>query len=1045
MVNFFIRRPVFATVCSLLIVLGGAVCIPTLPIAQYPNLTPPAVSVSAFYTGANSQAVETSVTTLLEQAINGAEGMRYMSSTSGNDGTASINATFDLDRNLDVAAVDVQNRASSALGRLPIEVQTTGVSITKNTGSFVVAYGFYADNKEYDNLFISNYLDLYVRDAIKRVKGVGNVIIFGERKYSMRLWLDPVRLAARGLTAADVTAALREQNVQVAAGQVGQPPAPASQSYQISVRAVGRLSDPKEFEHIVIKRTTNGSLIELRDVGRAELGAESYGGQLRYNGQDAMGLGEMQLSNANALQVRRDVQTEIEQLAKRFPKGLKYQVAFDTTRAVGESIREVLKTLAEAILIVIIVIFLFLQGWRSTVIPAITIPVSLVGTFIFAKFFGFSINTLTLFGITLATGLVVDDAIVVIENVERHIEEGVRDPRIATKLGMREVTGAVVATSLVLIAVFVPVSLFPGSTGRLYQQFALTIAFSIAISAFNALTLSPALAALLLRHRDRPQNRFFSVVNGAIQRTTSFYEAFLRFLARWKLAVIAVFLAGLGATYWIYNLVPSSFVPDEDQGYIFVIVQAPPGVSLQYTTQVMDRASALIRKNPDISDLLSVPGFSFGGSAPNAGIMFVSLKDYQERKGDAHSAQAIINALRGPLFGISDAQVVPFLPPAINGLGTFGGFAFVLQQTGEGNLDDFEKVVRDFIQKGNQRRELKGLFSTFTARDPQYIVEIDREKAKSLGVSFSQITSALQIYMGSLYVNDFDFNNRSYRVFVQADKQFRSHPRDLKQFYVRSDGGSMVPVDNLVTIKEGTNASIINHYNLFRSVEIDGSAAPGYSSGQAIQAMQRLAKEALPAGYSYEWTGLSLEEIKSGGQSLLLFGLGLLVVYLTLSAQYESFVLPFIILLAVPMAVFGALGAQYLRGLQNDVYCQIGLVMLIGLASKNAILIVEFAEQLQHRGMGLLDSAVEAARLRLRPILMTSIAFILGVLPLVFATGAGSAGRHSVGTTVFGGMIVSTLLNLFIIPILYVVVRAWLPMRAKDVAPAGELQAGPAD
>src|SRR5579871_5767189 len=1043
-VNFFIRRPVFASVCSLLIVLGGVIAIPTLPIAQFPNLAPPQVTVSAAFTGANSQAVETSVTRLLEQSINGVEGMRYIQSTSSNDGTSSITTTFDLNRDLDLAAVDVQNRTSTAQGRLPQEVQTTGLSIAKNTGSFVVAFGFYADDNRYDQLFISNYLDVYVKDALKRLKGVGDVVIFGERKYSMRLWLDPARLAARGLTAADVVNALREQNVQVAAGQVGEAPALPGVNYQISVRAVGRLSDPKEFERIIVKQSP-GNLVELRDVGKAELGAESYGSQLRYNGIDAMGLGVLQLSNSNALDVDRQVRAELQRLAQRFPPGLKYQVAFDATTSVSQSIDEVLKTLAEAIGIVILVIFIFLQGWRSTIIPAITIPVSLIGTFIFARLFGFSINTLTLFGITLATGLVVDDAIVVIENVERHMEEGVSDAAQATRIGMKEVTGAVIATSLVLIAVFVPVSLFPGSTGRLYQQFALTIAFSIAISAFNALTLSPALAALLLRRSERSKRGFFSVVNGAIQRTTSFYEAFLRFLARWKLAVIAVFLAGLGATYWIYNLVPSSFVPDEDQGYIFVIVQAPPGVSLQYTTQVMDRASALIRKNPDISDLLSVPGFSFGGSAPNAGIMFVSLKDYQERKGDAHSAQAIINALRGPLFGISDAQVVPFLPPAINGLGTFGGFAFVLQQTGEGNLDDFEKVVRDFIQKGNQRRELKGLFSTFTARDPQYIVEIDREKAKSLGVSFSQITSALQIYMGSLYVNDFDFNNRSYRVFVQADKQFRSHPRDLKQFYVRSDGGSMVPVDNLVTIKEGTNASIINHYNLFRSVEIDGSAAPGYSSGQAIQAMQRLAKEALPAGYSYEWTGLSLEEIKSGGQSLLLFGLGLLVVYLTLSAQYESFVLPFIILLAVPMAVFGALGAQYLRGLQNDVYCQIGLVMLIGLASKNAILIVEFAEQLQHRGMGLLDSAVEAARLRLRPILMTSIAFILGVLPLVFATGAGSAGRHSVGTTVFGGMIVSTLLNLFIIPILYVVVRAWLPMRAKDVAPAGELQAGPAD
>src|SRR5437868_1591260 len=1045
MVNFFIRRPVFATVCSLLIVLGGAVCIPTLPIAQYPNLTPPAVSVSAFYTGANSQAVETSVTTLLEQAINGAEGMRYMSSTSGNDGSASINATFELDRNLDVAAVDVQNRASSALGRLPIEVQTTGVSITKNTGSFVVAYGFYSPKKEYDNLFISNYLDLYVRDAIKRVKGVGNVIICGERKYSMRLWLDPVRLAARGLTAGDVTAALREQNVQVAAGQVGQPPAQASQGYQISVRAVGRLSDPKEFEHIVIKRTSNGSLIELRDVGRAGLGAESYGGQLRYNGQDAMGLGVLQLSNANALQVRRDVQTEMERLAQRFPTGLKYQVAFDTTRAVGESIREVLKTLSEAILIVIIVIFLFLQGWRSTIIPAITIPVSLVGTFIFAKFFGFSINTLTLFGITLATGLVVDDAIVVIENVERHIEEGVRDPREATRIGMGEVTGAVVATSLVLIAVFVPVSLFPGSTGRLYQQFALTIAFSIAISAFNALTLSPALAALLLRHRDRPQNRFFAAINSAIRSGTSGYQSVLHRLSNWRRAVVVVFLVGLAATYLIYQRVPTSFVPQEDQGYFFVIVQAPPGASLQYTTRVMDRAAAMVNANHDVEGVFSVPGFSFTGSAANQGIIFASLKDISERKGKEHSATGVLNTIRGQLMSINEAIVIAFDPPAIQGLGQFGGFAYELQQTGGGSLDDLESVVQQIIAKANTRPELAHpLFTTFTARDPQFVVQIDREKAKSLNVPFSQITSALQIYMGSQYVNDFDFNNRSYRVMVQADQQYRSQPRDLRQFYVRSDNNRMISLDNLVTVKEGTNASVINHYNLFRSVEIDGSAAPGYSSGQAIKAMEEISKEVLHQGYTFEWTGISLEELESGAQTVMLFGLGLLVVYLTLSALYESFVLPFIILLAVPMAILGALGAVmvgsrlyewgYGQGLQNDVYCQIGLVMLIGLASKNSILIVEFAEQLQHRGMGLVESAIEAARLRLRPILMTSIAFILGVLPLVFASGAGAAGRHSVGTTVFGGMIFSTFLNLFIIPVLYILVRGWLPMKVKSQA-----------
>jgi HAE1 family hydrophobic/amphiphilic exporter-1 len=1036
MVNFFISRPVFATVCSLLIVLAGAISIPTLPIAQYPNLIPPTVTVSAVYTGANAQAVETSVTTLLEQAINGTEGMRYISSNSGNDGTSGINVVFDLNRNLDIAAVDVQNRATSTLGRLPVEVQTTGVGINKNSGSFVVAFGFYSDKNQYDNLFISNYLDLYVRDALKRIKGVGNVVIFGERKYSMRLWLDPLKLAARNLTASDVVNALREQNVQVAAGSVGQPPALPTQGYQISVRAAGRLSEPSEFDHIVLKRAADGSLVELRDVGRAELGAESYGGQLRYNGVNAMGLAVQQLSNANALDVFRDTNAELERLSKRFPPGLKYAIAFDTTRAVGQSIVEVLKTLTEAILIVILVIFLFLQGWRSTLIPAITIPVSLVGTFIFAKLLGFSINTLTLFGITLATGLVVDDAIVVIENVERHLEEGIAEAHAATRVGMKEVTGAVIATSLVLIAVFVPVSLFPGTTGLLYKQFALTIAFSIAISAFNALTLSPALAAILLRPREGHINRFFAGINNGIRRTTSGYEALLHRLTRWKPAVIIVFLAGLLATFLVYRAVPSSFVPAEDQGYFFVIVQAPPGASIEYTTRVLDKTTKIVSANRDVEGMFSVPGFSFFGSGANQGIIFASLKDYSQRPGTAHSAATVVNDLRAPLMGISEATVVPFAPPAIFGLGTFGGFAFEVQQA-TGSLDDLESVVHQFIAKASRRKELTGLFSTFTARDPQFVVQIDREKAKSLNVPFSQITSALTIYMGSEYVNDFDFNNRSYRVLVQADQAFRSQPRDLRQFYVRSDDGRMISLDNLVTVKESTSASNISHYNLFRSAEIDGSAAPGYSSGQAIQTMEQVAKQALPAGYQFEWTGISLEEIQSGSQSLMLFALGLLVVYLTLSAQYESFVLPFIILLSVPMAMLGALGAIMLAdrfggSLQNDVYCQVGLVMLIGLASKNAILIVEFAEQLQRRGMGLVEAAIQAARLRLRPILMTSIAFILGVLPLVFASGAGAAGRHSVGTTVFGGMIVSTLLNLFIIPILYMLVRSWLPMKHKS-------------
>src|SRR4051812_14917434 len=882
MVNFFIHRPVFATVCSLLIILAGAIAIPTLPIAQFPNLAPPQVSVNAFYNGANAQAVESSVTTILEQTINGAEGMRYISSSSANNGSSNITATFSLDRSVDIAAVDVQNRASAALGRLPGEVQTTGVQIGKNSGSFVMAAGFYSADGKYDSLFISNYLDVYVRDALKRVKGVGDVIIFGERKYAMRLWLDPVRLAKRNLTPGDVVAALREQNVQVAAGQVGQPPTFSSQAFQISVRAVGRLADPKEFEAIILKRGPDGSLVQLRDVGRAELGAEDYAANLTYNGHEAIGIGVMQLSNANALDVDRGVKEALAQLSKQFPPGLQYAIAFDTTVAVGESISEVLKTLVEAIIIVILVIFLFLQSWRSTLIPAITIPVSLVGTFAFVKLFGFSINTLTLFGITLATGLVVDDAIVVIENVERHIEEGIHDARQATTVAMSEVTSAVIATSLVLIAVFVPVSLFPGTTGRLYQQFALTIAFAIALSAFNALTLTPALSALLLRHVDRQRNPIFRGINTAIQQLTRGYRGLLNLLEHQKVLVLLVFVAGLVGTYFVYRAVPTSFGPEEDQGYFITLVQAPPGASLELTSDICNRASAIIGKNPDTAGVFSVPGFSFGGAAPNRGIIFTNLKPMAERKGAAHSAQTIINSLRGPLFAAGDAIVVPFLPPAIQGLGQFGGFTFELQQLGTGTMEDLEKVMNDLIRKGNASPELQGLFSSFSARDPQIVVEIDREKAKSLAVPFTQITSALQIYMASQYVNDFDFNNRSYRVYVQADKEFRGQPRDLRQYYVRSDNGTMVPLDSIVKVRETTNPTVISHYDLFRTAEINGSGKPGFSSGQAIEAMQRVAKEVLPSGYSYEWTGISLEEIESGSQSLMLFGLGLLVVYLTL-------------------------------------------------------------------------------------------------------------------------------------------------------------------
>jgi len=1022
-VDFFIRRPIFATVCALLIILAGAAAIPTLPIAQFPSLAPPQVVVQCFYTGASAQAVETAVTIPLEQQINGAEGMKYLSSTSGNDGTSMITATFDLNRDPDLAAVDVQNRVNIAQGGLPNEVKQTGIIVLKTSSNFVFGAAVYSEDGRYDTQFMSNYIDVYVRNALKRVKGVADVFIFGERRYSMRLWLDPVRMASRKLTASDVVSALREQNVQVAAGQVGQPPAPPGQAFQISVRAVGRLTEPSEFESIILKTGEDGTLVRLRDVGRAELGAADYSSDLQFGGHDAVGIAITQLSNANALEVDRNAVAELDRLSKRFPPGMKHSVAFDTTEVVSESIRDVLITLAQAIALVILVIFVFLEDWRSTLIPAATIPVSLIGTFAFVKLLGFSINTLTLFGITLATGLVVDDAIVVIENIARHLSEGQRDPIKASSAAMKEVTGAVIATSLVLVAVFVPVALFPGTTGILFRQFALTIAFSISISAFNALTLTPALSAILLGRQAGEKGWFFSRVDRTIKRFTEGYAlAVRRFLGYRRLAV-ALFLAGLGLTHLVYQNVPRGFVPDEDQGWGMVVIQSPEGASLDYTKRIGQQVHAILEKVPEMDTVFAVSGFSFGGTAPNRGMVFFGLKPYSQRRGNEHSAQAVLDRLRGPLMGITGALVVPFQPPAVQGLGDFGGFQYVLQDQAGHTLEELARITQDLVRQGNATKGLTGLFSSYTANDPQLVVTLDREKAKAVRVPLQQITDTLQVYMGSAYVNDFDFNNRSYRVYVQADQQFRSAPRDMRHFYVRSDTGMMIPLDNLVRLAEAATPPVISHYNLFRSALINGSAAPGRSSGDAIEAMEALSAKALPQGFGYDWTGLSLEELESAGTSVLLFGLGTLVVYLTLSAQYESFVLPFIVLLAVPMALLGAVGGQWLRGLQNDVYCQIGLVMLVGLASKNAILIVEFAEQLRERGLSIVEAAVEAARIRLRPILMTSFAFILGVVPLVLAHGAGQAGRHSVGTTVFGGMIAATLLNLFFIPVLYLVIE----------------------
>jgi HAE1 family hydrophobic/amphiphilic exporter-1 len=1056
-VDFFIHRPVFATVCALLIILAGAICIPNLPIAMYPTLTPPQVGVSCNYVGANADTVEKAVTIPLEEAINGVEGMRYISSSSTNNGTSQITTTFRTGYSLDIAAVDVQNRVASVTGRLPAAVNATGITISKANSNFVFGAGFYTLDGRYSHEFISNYLDVYVKDALKRVPGVGDVQIFGERKYAMRIWLDPVKLAARDLTATDVVSALIEQNVEIPAGQLGQPPSNQSQAFQIPVRVVGRLTSPTEFDNIIVKNNANG-LVLLKDIGHSEVGAEDYSSSLEYNGHAAQGIGVLQLSNANALDVDAAAKAELKELSKSFPPGLQYAVAFDSTTVIGDSIHEVLVTLAEAIVIVILVIFLFLLDWRATIIPAVTIPVSLIGTFAFIRIFDFSINSLTLFGITLATGLVVDDAIVVIENVQRHIAMEHSDPHVATSHAMGEVTSAVIATSLVLIAVFVPVSFFPGTTGILYRQFSLTIAFSIAISAFNALTLSPALSALFLRGEEarprqldflhiRPLSRVFAAfihgADGFISWLSRTYAKIIHAALKLRYALLLLFFVGLGATVWIYQRVPTGFIPQEDQGYLIGIVQAPPGSSLAYTSALAERAQAMIYSNKDVAGAFSVMGFSFSGGSSNAGLMFISTKPADQRRGAGHSAADIVRDLTPKLgslmFAPNGGLVAVIQPPAVSGVGSYGGFQFMLQDSGGNTLSDLDRVAHQIVGAGRARKDITGLITTFSANDPQELVSIDREKAKAMTVPLSQITDALGVFMGSEYINDFDFNNRTYRVFVQADQNFRMNAGDLHSYYVRSNSGEMIPLDNLVSVTESSGPPVISHYNLFRSVEIDGSPAQGYSSGQGITGMEDLAKQVMMPGMRYEWTGLTLDEIESSGRALLIFGLGLLVVYLTLSAQYESFALPFIILLAVPMAVLGALGLVSLRGLSNDVYCQIGLVMLIGLSAKNSILIVEFAEQLRRKGRSIAEAAIEAAELRLRPILMTSFAFILGVMPLVFATGAGALGRRSVGTTIVGGMLLSTVLNLVFIPVLYVILSRLL--RRGDDAGATPAQA----
>ena len=1046
-VNFFIDRPIFASVLAIVIVVAGAVAIPFLPISMFPDITPPQVVVTATYPGASAEVVEQTVTTPIEQQVNGVEDMIYMSSRSGSDGTMTLTVTFKVGADLDIAAVNVQNRVSIAQAKLPPDVTRQGLTITKQSPDLVEIVALTSPDGSRDELFLANYATLQVVDVLARVPGVGQVTVFNGRDYGMRLWLNPDRLASLGLTAGDVADAVREQNLQAAAGQIGQPPSLPGQQFQYTVTTRGRLSTPAEFENIILRTRADGSILRVSDVARVELGAQSYGSFGRVGGKPAALIGIFQLPGANALDVSKGVQAAVARLAPSFPSGVTHTRPYNTTEFVRVSIEEVVHTLLIAILLVVLVVYVFLQDWRATLIPTMTIPVSLVGTFAVISLFGFSINTLTLFGLVLAIGIVVDDAIVVVENTQRHLDEEGLDAREATRRATAEVVGPVIATALVLMAVFIPIAFLPGITGQLYRQFALTIAVSVGLSAVNALTLTPALCALLLRRGDETRKRWLARTwDAAFLRLTGGYDRTVRRIVRRATLAVVVLLLLSAAAYGLLRAVPTGFAPTEDQGYLLVNIQLPDAASIERTDDVVRQIEKILLDTPGIETVVAIGGRSFitGVNGPNVASMFPRLAPWSKRKAPELQADAILGRLRARLGGIQEAVVVVFPPPPIRGISSGGGFQFELQSVAGGSLQELDASARKVMDAARQRPELAATFTGFRSGVPQLDAQVDRAKVKALGVPLSDVFSSLQIFLGSLYVNDFNAFGRVYRVQLQAEPGFRASPSDVARLYVRSQPGAggqaaqMVPLSTLVTVKPITGPDTISHYNLYRTAEIAGDTAPGASSGQAIAAMQEVAREVLPPGMAYEWTGLAYQELEAGSRAGLVFALSALFVFLVLAAQYESWLVPLAVLLTVPLAVLGALGALHLGGLANDVYAQIGLALLMGLASKNAILIVEFAKERREHGAPIQEAAREAARLRFRPILMTSFAFILGSLPLVFASGAGAASRNSMGTTVVGGMLAVTILGVLLVPAFYVAVERLAEWRRRPIPGSAE-------
>ncbi|MEX1828273.1 efflux RND transporter permease subunit [Luteibacter sp. CQ10] len=1033
--QFFVERPILAGVLSVLFLIAGGIAVFKLPISEYPEVVPPTVVVKATYPGANPKVIAETVATPLEEQINGVEGMLYTSSQSTSDGTMTLTVTFALGTDLDNAQVQTQNRVAQALPRLPEEVQRLGVTTTKSSPDLTMVVHLTSPDSRYDMLYLSNYARTRIKDQLARLDGVGDVQLFGAGEYSMRIWMNPEKLAIRNLTTGDVVKAIREQNIEVAAGALNAPPGRNDNAFQVNINTRGRLVTEDDFLNIIVRSDPTGSVTHLRDVARVELGSNNYALRSLLNNKEAVAIPIFQRPGSNAIAISDEVRKEMAELKKDFPQGVDYSIVYDPTVFVRGSIEAVVHTLFEAIVLVVLVVILFLQTWRASIIPLVAVPVSLIGTFAVMYLVGFSLNALSLFGLVLAIGIVVDDAIVVVENVERHIEHGL-EPKLATRQAMKEVTGPIVATALVLCAVFVPAAFISGLTGQFYRQFALTIAISTVISAFNSLTLSPALSAILLKGRDEPKDRLtlwmerylgwiFRPFNRTFERAAHGYVGGVKKILRFS-AVVLVIYAGLVALgVFGFMKTPTGFVPPQDKQYLVAFAQLPDAASLDRTEAVIRKMGDIALKDPGAESAVQFPGLSINGftNSTNSGIVFVTLKPFEDRRDANLSANAIVARLNQQFAGIQDAYIAIFPPPPVNGLGTIGGFRMQIEDRGDMGFEELYKQTQGIIAASHKTPELFGLFSSYQVSVPQFDADVDREKAKSEGIDLGDVFQTMQAYLGSLYVNDFNRFGRTYQVNVSAEPSFRHEPSDIADLKTRNANGDLVPLGSFVTVRQSNGPDRVQHYNGFPTAEINGGAAPGYSTGQAQEAMEKLVKANLPNGMTYEWTELTYQQILAGNTAVLVFPLSVLLVFLVLASLYESLSLPLAVILIVPMVLLSAIAGVIVTGGDNNIFTQIGLIVLVGLACKNAILIVEFAREAEIEGMNRVDAVLEAARLRLRPILMTSFAFIMGVVPLVTSHGAGAEMRHAMGVAVFAGMLGVTFFGLIFTPLFYVLIR----------------------